>query len=325
MHAETSTGCQSDAKTLCEIARKYDALTIVDAVTSLAGTPVKVDEWGIDAIYSGSQKCLSCTPGLAPMSFSDRVVDLVKNRKEKVHSWFMDLGLLLGYWGATNRTYHHTAPTNALFALHEALLLVKEEGLENAWARHMRHHLALKAGLEAMGLKFLVAEGYRLPQMNAVFVPEGVVEAEVRRTLLDRIQSRNRRRARAARRQDLAFRPHGLFVQAGKRDAMPVGSRFSAVRHGLADRGRRRRSGGASRLCAAIRQGGATGEKARQRFRLVKKSYLKKASMAIQQSKGTIQNQGGQKKRWRSNNRYGGDEFLRRSLCGSLGHPQENW
>ena len=184
VHAETSTGCQSDAKTLCEIARKYGALTIVDAVTSLGGTPVKTDEWGVDAIYSGSQKCLSCTPGLAPMSFSERVVDLVKNRKEKVHSWFMDLGLLMGYWGATNRTYHHTAPTNALFALHEALLLVREEGLENAWARHMRHHLALKAGLEAMGLRFLVAEGSRLPQMNAVYVAEGVNEAEVRRTLL---------------------------------------------------------------------------------------------------------------------------------------------
>jgi alanine-glyoxylate transaminase / serine-glyoxylate transaminase / serine-pyruvate transaminase len=184
VHAETSTGCQSDAKTLCEIAHKYDALTIVDAVTSLAGTPVRTDEWGIDAIYSGSQKCLSCTPGLSPMSFSERVVELVKNRKEKVHSWFMDLGLLLGYWGASNRTYHHTAPTNGLFALHEALLLVKEEGLENAWARHLRHHLALKAGLEAMGLKFLVAEGFRLPQMNAVHVPQGVNEAEVRKTLL---------------------------------------------------------------------------------------------------------------------------------------------
>jgi alanine-glyoxylate transaminase / serine-glyoxylate transaminase / serine-pyruvate transaminase len=185
VHAETSTGCQSDAKTLCEIAHKHDALTIVDAVTSLGGTPVKTDEWGIDAIYSGSQKCLSCTPGLSPMAFSERVVDLVKNRKEKVHSWFMDLGLLLGYWGATNRTYHHTAPTNALFALHEALLLVREEGVENAWARHMRHHLALKAGLEAMGLKFLVAECYRLPQMNAVYVAEGVNEAEVRKALLN--------------------------------------------------------------------------------------------------------------------------------------------
>jgi alanine-glyoxylate transaminase/serine-glyoxylate transaminase/serine-pyruvate transaminase len=185
VHAETSTGCQSDAKTLCEIAHKYDALTIVDAVTSLGGTPVRVDEWGIDAIYSGSQKCLSCTPGLSPMSFSDRVVDLVKNRKEKVHSWFMDIGLLLGYWNAGSRTYHHTAPTNALFALHEALLLVREEGLENAWARHQRHHLALKAGLEAMGLRFLVPEGYRLPQMNAVYVADGVNEAEVRKALLN--------------------------------------------------------------------------------------------------------------------------------------------
>jgi alanine-glyoxylate transaminase/serine-glyoxylate transaminase/serine-pyruvate transaminase len=184
VHAETSTGCQSDAKTLCEIAHRFDALTIVDAVTSLAGTPVRTDEWGIDAIYSGSQKCLSCTPGLSPMSFSERVVEQVKNRKEKVHSWFMDLGLLLGYWGASNRTYHHTAPTNGLFALHEALLLVKEEGLENAWARHLRHHLALKAGLEALGLEFLVAEGFRLPQMNAVHVPQGVNEAEVRKTLL---------------------------------------------------------------------------------------------------------------------------------------------
>jgi alanine-glyoxylate transaminase/serine-glyoxylate transaminase/serine-pyruvate transaminase len=185
VHAETSTGCESDAKTLVEVAHRYDTLTIVDAVTSLAGTPVKTDEWGIDAIYSGSQKCLSCTPGLSPISFSDRVVELVKARREKVHSWFMDLGLLLGYWGASNRTYHHTAPINGLFALHESLLLVKEEGLENAWARHMRHHLALKAGLEAMGLKFLVKEGSRLPQMNAVYVPEGVVEAEVRKTLLN--------------------------------------------------------------------------------------------------------------------------------------------
>jgi alanine-glyoxylate transaminase/serine-glyoxylate transaminase/serine-pyruvate transaminase len=119
------------------------------------------------------------------MAFSQRAVDLVKGRTEKVHSWFMDLGLLLGYWGETNRTYHHTAPTNALFALHEALLLVREEGLENAWARHMRHHLALKAGLEAMGLKYLVAEGYQLPQMNAVYVADGVNEAEVRKALLN--------------------------------------------------------------------------------------------------------------------------------------------
>jgi alanine-glyoxylate transaminase/serine-glyoxylate transaminase/serine-pyruvate transaminase len=185
VHAETSTGAQSDAKALTQIAHKNDALVIVDAVTSLGGSPVLVDEWKIDAIYSASQKCLSCTPGLAPVSFNERVVEHVKARKDKIHSWFMDMNLLLGYWGATTRTYHHTAPTNSLFALHEALLLIKEEGLENSWARHRRHHIALKAGLEAMGLKFLVEEKYQLPQMNAVLCPEGVDEEAVRKSLLN--------------------------------------------------------------------------------------------------------------------------------------------
>ncbi|MCU0898211.1 MAG: alanine--glyoxylate aminotransferase family protein, partial [Burkholderiales bacterium] len=185
VHAETSTGALSDAKTLVEVAHKYDAMTIVDAVTSLGGSPVLVDEWNIDAIYSASQKCLSCTPGLSPVSFNERVVEFVKSRKDKIHSWFMDMNLLLGYWGATTRTYHHTAPTNSLLGLHEALLLIKEEGLENSWARHTRHHIALKAGLEAMGLKFLVKEPYQIPQMNAVRVPEGVNEAEVRKRLLN--------------------------------------------------------------------------------------------------------------------------------------------
>jgi alanine-glyoxylate transaminase/serine-glyoxylate transaminase/serine-pyruvate transaminase len=184
VHAETSTGAQSDAKVLTQIAHKHDAMVIVDAVTSLGGTPVRVDDWGVDAIYSASQKCLSCTPGLSPVSFSARVVDYVKGRKDKIHSWFMDMNLLLGYWGATTRTYHHTAPTNSLFALHEALLLIKEEGLENSWARHRRHHVALKAGLEAMGLEFLVEEKHQLPQMNAVLCPAGVDEEQVRKTLL---------------------------------------------------------------------------------------------------------------------------------------------
>ena len=186
VHAETSTGVQSDAKTLVAVAHQHHALAIVDAVTSLGGTPVLTDEWNVDAIYSASQKCLSCTPGLSPVSFSDAVVEHVKARKDKIHSWFMDMNLLLGYWGATTRTYHHTAPTNSLYALHEALLILKEEGIENAWARHTRHHLALKAGLEAMGLKFLVKEGAQLPQMNAVFIPEAIKarEAEVRKTLL---------------------------------------------------------------------------------------------------------------------------------------------
>lgn len=193
VHAETSTGARSDAKTLVEIAHRHDALAIVDAVTSLGGIPVLVDEWGIDAIYSASQKCLSCTPGLSPVSFSERVVEHVKARKDKVHSWFMDMNLLHSYWngggGGTGtapvRTYHHTAPTNSLYALHEALVLIREEGLENGWARTTRHHTALKAGLESMGLKFLVRPEYQLPQMNAVRCPEGIDEAKVRKTLLD--------------------------------------------------------------------------------------------------------------------------------------------
>jgi alanine-glyoxylate transaminase/serine-glyoxylate transaminase/serine-pyruvate transaminase len=122
--------------------------------------------------------------GLSPISFSDRVVEMVKHRKEKVHSWFLDMNLLLGYWGTTNRTYHHTAPTNSLYALHEALLMLREEGLENAWARHQRNHKALKAGLQTLGMSFLVEEPHRLPQMNAVTVLPGVDEKEVRRRLL---------------------------------------------------------------------------------------------------------------------------------------------
>lgn len=185
VHAETSTGAQSDAKTLVEIAHKHNCLAIVDAVTSLGGTPLKVDEWNIDAIYSGTQKCLSCTPGLSPVSFSPRAQEKIKNRKTKVQSWFMDLNLVMGYWGgATKRAYHHTAPINALYGLHEALVMLQEEGLHNSWARHHNNHLALRAGLEAMGLKFVVPEAERLPQLNAISVPEGVDETAVRSILL---------------------------------------------------------------------------------------------------------------------------------------------
>ena len=186
VHAETSTGAQSDAKTLVELAHKHDCLTIVDAVTSLGGTPLKVDEWGIDAIYSGTQKCLSSPPGLSPVSFSERAAEVVKNRKSKVQSWFLDLSLVMGYWGGGGkRAYHHTAPINNLYGLHEALLILQEEGLENAWARHQHHHQALKAGLEAMGITFVVKEGDRLPQLNAVTIPEGADDAEVRGILLN--------------------------------------------------------------------------------------------------------------------------------------------
>lgn len=186
VHAETSTGACSDAKTLCEIAREHDCLTIVDAVTSLGGSPLEVDAWGIDAIYSGTQKCLSCTPGLSPVSFSERAIEVVKNRKHKVQSWFLDLNLVMGYWGGEGkRAYHHTAPINALYGLHEALVMLQEEGLENSWARHASNHQALRAGIEAMGLQFIVKEQDRLPQLNSVTIPEGVDEAIVRSRLLN--------------------------------------------------------------------------------------------------------------------------------------------
>ena len=189
VHAETSTGAQSDAKTLVELAHAHNCLTIVDAVTSLGGSPLKVDEWGIDAIYSGTQKCLSCVPGLSPISFGERAVERIKNRASKVQSWFMDMNLVMGYWGqGTKRAYHHTAPINTLYALHEALIMLQEEGLENAWQRHEHHHQALKAGLEAQGLEFVVAEPYRLPQLTAIRVPAGVDEAAVRHALLQRYQ-----------------------------------------------------------------------------------------------------------------------------------------
>jgi len=189
VHAETSTGALSDAKTLVEIAHRHDCLTIVDAITSLGGSPVSVDEWNIDAIYSGTQKCLSCTPGLSPVSFNPRAQEKIKNRKSKIQSWFMDLNLVMGYWGgATKRAYHHTAPINALYGLHEALVMLQEEELQNAWARHYKNHLALRAGLEAMGLNFVVPETERLPQLNAISVPEGVDEAAVRALLLSDYQ-----------------------------------------------------------------------------------------------------------------------------------------
>lgn len=185
VHAETSTGVCSDAKTLVEIAHRYDCLTIVDAVTSLAGCALRVDDWGIDAIYSGSQKCLSCTPGLSPVSFNERAVEKIKKRKTRVQSWFLDLNLIMGYWGSGQRAYHHTAPINSLYGLHEALVMLTEEGLENAWARHRKMHEALAAGIEAMGLEFLVRPDARLPQLNAIVMPEGLDESRLRTRLLE--------------------------------------------------------------------------------------------------------------------------------------------
>ncbi len=187
VHAETSTGARSDAETLTRLAHTYDCLVIVDAVTSLGGCPLEVEAWGIDAIYSGSQKCLSCTPGLSPVSFSPRAVERIRNRKTRVQSWFLDLNLVMNYWGGgAKRAYHHTAPINALYGLHEALVLLQEEGIEASWQRHRNMHEALKAGLEALGMQFIVDEAARLPQLNAVTIPAGVDEARVRATLLNR-------------------------------------------------------------------------------------------------------------------------------------------
>lgn len=185
VHAETSTGASSDAAGIVKLARQFNCLTIMDCVTSLAGTEVALDDWGVDAAYSGTQKCLSCAPGLSPISLSDKAVAAIKARKHPVQSWFLDLNLVMGYWGeGQTRAYHHTAPVNALYGLHEALVILHEEGLQASWQRHMTNHLALRAGLEAMGLSFVVPEDERLPQLNAVTIPEGVDEAAVRKQLL---------------------------------------------------------------------------------------------------------------------------------------------
>jgi len=185
VHAETSTGVRSDARTLAALATRYNCLSVVDAVTSLGGIELDIDGWGIDAVYSGSQKCLSCIPGISPVSFSERAVATIRNRSTKVQSWFLDTTLIMAYWGGESaRSYHHTAPINPLYALHESLVILQEEGLQQAWQRHARHYAAFAAGIEAMGLGFAVEEEWRLPQLNAVVIPQGVDEAEVRRRLL---------------------------------------------------------------------------------------------------------------------------------------------
>jgi alanine-glyoxylate transaminase / serine-glyoxylate transaminase / serine-pyruvate transaminase len=187
VHAETSTGARSDAAALCGLARRYGALSIVDCVTSLGGIAVDVAAWDADVIYSGTQKCLSAPPGLAPIALSKAAQAAIAGRKEKVRNWLCDFTLLMSYWGGEGgRTYHHTAPINALYGLHESLVALFEEGQQAVLVRHARMHEALAAGLEAMGLKFLVAEPHRLPQLNAVLVPKGVDEAAVRTAVLEK-------------------------------------------------------------------------------------------------------------------------------------------
>jgi alanine-glyoxylate transaminase/serine-glyoxylate transaminase/serine-pyruvate transaminase len=183
--AETSTGAWQPIEEIAGAVQDAGAMLILDTVTALGGIPVEIDSWQVDAVYSGTQKCLGCPPGLAPVSFSKRAVEKILARKEKPRSWYLDVSLIANYWGG-DRVYHHTAPINMTYALHEALRILLEEGLDASFARHRKNHLALKAGLAAIGVGYAAAEGHQLPQLNAVKIPDGVDDAAVRKGLLDR-------------------------------------------------------------------------------------------------------------------------------------------
>ncbi len=183
VHAETSTGTGQPLEEISKIVHDHGALLLVDAVTSLGGMAVNVDDWGIDACYSGTQKCLSCPPGLSPVTFSEAAMKTILDRKAQVQSWYMDISMISQYWGS-ERLYHHTAPINMLYALLEALRLVKEEGLQNCWDRHLANHKVLRAGLSAIGIDYVTQPGYELPMLNAVSIPDGVDDAAVRSQLL---------------------------------------------------------------------------------------------------------------------------------------------
>ncbi len=185
VHAETSTGVCNPVGEIGAMVAKTGAFYIVDAVTSLGGIPVEVDAWHADVCYSGSQKCLSCPPGVAPITFSDRAMQHIRTREKKVPNWYLDMNLLTAYWGGSKRTYHHTAPINMMFALYQALYNILEEGTENVFARHVAAHEALVQGLDKLGLSLLVEPAYRLPELNAVVVPEGIDEAALRARLLN--------------------------------------------------------------------------------------------------------------------------------------------
>lgn len=183
VHAETSTGAWQPLAELGPLCHEFDTLLLLDTVTSLAGVPVEVDAWSVDAVYSGTQKCLSCPPGLSPVSFSSRAVEVINRRKTKVQSWYLDMTMVQRYWDE-ERFYHHTAPITMIYSLREALRLVHEEGLEARWARHVRNHQALKAGLAALGITYAAAEGHQLPMLNAVRIPNGIEDGTIRKRLL---------------------------------------------------------------------------------------------------------------------------------------------
>lgn len=185
VHAETSTGVLQPLDGLGDLCRETGTLLVIDTVTSLACVPVKLDAWGVDAAFSCSQKGLACPPGLSPLSFSQRALDTLHNRKSKVQSWYLDLSLITQYWGQ-DRSYHHTGPISSVYAIHEGLRIVLEEGLENRFARHRRNYKALRAGLEALGMRYVAPVAHQLPQLNAVYLPPGISEElPVRKRLLD--------------------------------------------------------------------------------------------------------------------------------------------
>jgi alanine-glyoxylate transaminase/serine-glyoxylate transaminase/serine-pyruvate transaminase len=184
VHAETSTGVMNPVAEVGKLLKNSDALYLVDTVTSLGGIEVRMDDWNIDALYSGTQKCLSCPPGLAPLSFSEKAMARLKGRKKKVPNWYLDLSLIADYWGQ-NRVYHHTAPVNMIYGLYQALFLIFEETPERVFQRHKENHHVLVNGLTELGLKMLVSEPHRLPMLNAVLVSEGIDELSVRRRLRD--------------------------------------------------------------------------------------------------------------------------------------------
>ena len=186
VHAETSTGVRNPVEEIGQIVHDAGSLYLVDAVTSLGGIPVEVDKWHADICYSGTQKCLSCPPGAAPITFSPAAMEVVANRSCKVPNWYLDMNMLTKYWGGSKRVYHHTAPISMMFALYQAIYNIQAEGLENVYARHMRVHKRLVAGLEKLGLKMLVEPQYRLPELNTVLIPEGIDEAKLRAQLLDK-------------------------------------------------------------------------------------------------------------------------------------------
>jgi alanine-glyoxylate transaminase/serine-glyoxylate transaminase/serine-pyruvate transaminase len=184
VHAETSTGVENPVVEIGGLVKESGALYLLDAVTSLGGIPIAADAWGVDALYSGSQKCLSCPPGLAPVSFSKRAYEVIAGRKRKVPNWYLDLTMITKYWGGQKRAYHHTAPINMIYALYQALAQIRDEGLEAVFERHKRNHEFLVKGLQDLGIEMLVEPAYRLPMLNSVKIPDGADDVRIRKRLL---------------------------------------------------------------------------------------------------------------------------------------------